>query len=339
MSRAPRTQQTKIPEHKQWPGQATQADRRAARKDIVLADIGVSPSTLQRYYYAVSRLAPVLSQISDEFQLDEDIAAWIQQEFEDGCPLYLVADALSGLHHLEPYTRKRLVKSWRVYATWRKYEVPARAPPLTAEIVLGMAGWCLAHDHLTMGALLLLGFHCLLRTGELLQLCPKDFLLGESTGLVTLQSSKSGLRNNAKESVTIHDCFTLELVRTMLEVKLSQGLSQVPCWSQSGTVFRDLFARILSHLHLSGLNFRPYSLRRGGATLEMQVHGLMERVLVRGRWKNSSVARIYICDGLSMLPSLVMSPAAKSSLHRFSAVFTAEHRDDGVRGSKRKRGH
>ena len=31
-----------------------------------------------------------------------------------------------------------------------------------------MAGWCLLHDEVIMGALILLGFHALLRTGELL---------------------------------------------------------------------------------------------------------------------------------------------------------------------------
>ena len=49
-------------------------------------------------------------------------------------------------------------------------------------------------------------------------------------------------------------------------------------------------------------------LRRGGATYEMQTHGLTEKTLIRGGWKNSNVARLYICDGLAMLPRLCIKP-------------------------------
>ena len=35
---------------------------------------------------------------------------------------------------------------------------------------------CVAHQELTMASLLLLGFHCLLRTGKVLQLRPIDFI-------------------------------------------------------------------------------------------------------------------------------------------------------------------
>ena len=124
----------------------------------------------------------------------------------------------------------------------------------------------------------------------------------------------------------------------MLELKHALGLSMVPCWDRSGSAFRSLFRTILQELGIEGLNFRPYSLRRGGATFEMQSHGLMERTLIRGRWKNSNVARLYICDGLAMLPRLTMTMEAKAAIARFSAVFTAEHRafGDGKRGKKRK---
>ena len=333
--------QTMTAERNHWPGQATREDRQKARRNIVLADVGVSPTTLQRYYFAVGRLRHVLAAVTNEVELDEFIAEWVQAEFEDGTPLYLVADALSGLHHLEPFTRRKLVKSWRLYGIWRKYEIPARAPPITQDLVVAMAGWCLQHDELAMGALLLLGFHALLRTGELLQVRPCDFLLGETSGIVSLQSSKSGLRFNSKESVSLHDMYTIELVRALIDLRRSQDLLNVPCWVQSGTSFRTLFSRILSELQISHLSFRPYSLRRGGATLEMQTHGLMEKTLLRGRWKNSAVARLYICDGLSMLPRLTMTWTAKQLVARFSAVLTAEHRcfNNGVRGKKRRRGN
>eukprot|EP00438_Fugacium_kawagutii_P000234 Skav212279 [mRNA] locus=scaffold732:326080:334230:- [translate_table: standard] len=194
---------------------AAWAERARARRNIVLADIGVTPATLQRYHVAVRRLGPTLRKVRTEVGLDDEIAEWIQRQFQSGFPLHLVADALSGLHHFEPWTRRRLPKSWRLYGVWRRYEVPFRAPPLTQDITLAMAGWCLLRGELTMCALLLLGFHALLRTGELLQVRAVDFLLSKQAGLVSLPSSKSGVRNNSKESVSLSDPIVLMVVSEM----------------------------------------------------------------------------------------------------------------------------
>lgn len=339
MSRAARTQRTQPADRSCWPGQASQADRRAAGKDIILADVGVSANTQERYFHAVSRMRHLLPLVQSESHLDDLVADWIQEEFEDGTPLYLIADALSGLHHFEPYTKKKLCKSWHLYSIWRKYEVPCRAPPLPQDIVLAMAGWCLKEGELVMAALLLVGFHCLLRTGEILSIRPIDFLLDCDSGLLSLPSSKSGLRNNTKESVSLSDPLTIQTVRAMVDAKFSLHLENVACWNKSSSSFRSLFQQILEKLELSSLSFRPYSLRRGGATFEMQSHGLMEKTLIRGRWKNSNVARIYICDGLSILPKLRMSWSSKQLVAAYSAVFTAEHRAfstaRGKRGRKR----
>ena len=97
-------------ERNYWPGQASAADRRAARLNIVLENVGITEATQQRYFVAVSRMAHLLKEVTTEASLDDLVATWIQEEFEDGTPLYLVGDALSGIHHYEPYTKKHLPK-------------------------------------------------------------------------------------------------------------------------------------------------------------------------------------------------------------------------------------
>ena len=325
--------------HNFWPGQATQADRKRARRNIVLEDVGITAATLDRYYVAVERLLPALDNVDTEHGLDDAIAEWVQMEFEDGTPLHLVADALSGIQHFEPYTKKRLPQSWRLYGIWRRYEIPFRAPPITQDLCLAMAGWCIQHNQLVMAGLILLGFHCLLRTGEILQLRPCDFVLDATGGIVSLPSSKSGVRNNSRESVVIRDPSTLEVVRSMLELRIDQGFPRTPCWDKSGSAFRSLFRKLTVELDITALNLRPYSLRRGGATYEMQSHGLMERTLIRGRWKNSNVARLYICEGLAMVPRLTMTLRAKFLVAQYSSVFTDEHQSftDGRRGKRRRK--
>ena len=45
-----------------------------------------------------------------------------------------------------------------------------RAPPLPADVVLGIAGWLVGQGELAAAALVATGFNCFLRTGELLSL-------------------------------------------------------------------------------------------------------------------------------------------------------------------------
>lgn len=93
-----------------------------------------------------------------------------------------------------------------------------------------------------LGCLILLGFHCFLRTGEI------------------LSSAKKGVRNNLVESPHCEN-------------------GNVPIWEISGSSFRHAFFQLLRFFRITHLNFRPYSLRRGGATAYFQQCGLMERTL------------------------------------------------------------
>ena len=69
-------------------------------------------------------------------------------------------------------------RSWKLFGTWRKIEVPSRARPLTQRLVRSMAAFEMEHGRLETTVLLLLSFSCLLCTGELLQLKVSDFCIG-----------------------------------------------------------------------------------------------------------------------------------------------------------------
>lgn len=100
------------------------SQRRAAWKDIILEDVGITNATLERYYGTVQRLAPYLKSVETEGELDETIASWIQEEFEDGTPLHMVGDALSRLHHFEPFTFYKEKDTKKLAALWDLAECP-----------------------------------------------------------------------------------------------------------------------------------------------------------------------------------------------------------------------
>lgn len=290
----------------------TRRARAHARRNVCLRDVGITKNTQQRYYHAVRQVYKVIAQSSTYEEIDEQISQWIEQQFHKGSPINIVADGLSGLHYFLPATKKRLPGSWKLFAIWRKLEVPARAPPITEDLCLAMISRSLQTDELSFAALLGLGFHCFLRTGELLTARPADLLVGQRSGVIRLPASKGGTRHNVQESVSISDPMLLDILRELLLYKRAMRLTQVPIWTHSATRFRKQFQSLVAFFKVEHLKFRCYSLRRGGATAYFQKYGLMEKTLLRGRWASIAVAKLYLCDGLAQLPGLTASPATQA---------------------------
>ena len=68
------------------------------------------------------------------------------------------------------------------------------------------------------------------------------------------------------------------------------------------------------------MGFRPYSLRRGGATYWFQRHQNLDRILLQGRWHTQKSARIYLNEGLAVLAQLKV-PRTDSRLKPFLTVY------------------
>ena len=174
------------------------------------------------------------------------------------------------------------------------------------------------HDNFEMSVLLLLGFDCLLRTGELLSLTADDFQLGRTAGVISLRNTKSGIRFNANEAISITNPLVLETLRLFISVRRQLGTTLLPLWSSSPALFRSRFKELCNIMDLSHHAFRPYSLRRGGATAFFQQTKSMEASLLRGRWESSRVAKLYISDALSYLPSIKLSPKTVQFMQQYS---------------------
>ena len=75
----------------------------------------------------------------------------------------------------------------------------------------------------------------------------------------------------------------------------------------SSKQFRHELDRLLTALELQSFRFRPYSLRRGGATAEFKRTSNVEALMVRGRWQSLKTAKIYLQEGLSELARMHLS--------------------------------
>ena len=67
---------------------------------------------------------------------------------------------------------------------------------------------------------------------------------------------------------------------------------------------KSLNSEALQSLSLEQWEFRPYSLRRGGATFWFNRHGSLDRILLQGRWMAAKTARTYLNEGLAVLTEI-----------------------------------
>ncbi len=325
MSTAPKTRQTRQAVHRSILAGRNAAERARARAGICLKDSGITEKTKSRYHTALSYLLPIIEGISSLSDLDLICEEWVECQWTIGATLGTVGDALCGLQFYWPESKGQLRGSWRLYKNWRKLEVPTRAPPMPAYIARAFTCYLVEIKDFTMAFLISLAFHTYLRTGEILSLQFKDIQLGDKTGIVTVRGGKSGLRNNMDEAIAIYDKCVLELGKIVfLQPHHTHPSARI--WPQSGSSFRKSFYRLNAVFHIEKLEIKPYSLRRGGATHDYMARGLLEPILLRGRWHSMAVARLYLEDGLAQLPGLKLDPPTHSHLlktaHPFSCMFS-----------------
>ena len=299
--------------HRQVLAGRTSQDRAKARVGISLRDSGITDKTRLRYKAALAALLPFITLIASSEELDCVVEEWIEMQWINGSTLGQIGDALCGLQFYCPEFKGHLRGSWRLYKNWRRLEIPCRAPPISADIVRAFVSWLIDKEEVSGAFLIALAFHAYLRTGEALSLHFSDLQVNDSTGVVTVRGGKSGLRSNMDEAIAIYDLGVLELARlAKLLPHASQPRAKV--WNHSPNLFRKVFQQCVEHFGLHKLELKPYSLRRGGATHDYMLHGILEPILLRGRWHSLQVARLYIEDGLAQLPSLQLSRPQRSHI-------------------------
>jgi hypothetical protein len=185
--------------------------------------------------------------------LDRQVVQFIEYLWAEGQPKSLAADTLSGIQHL--LLRKHILDgSWKLYGAWGKSEWPARAPPLTMFMVGALANLALLDGRTDYASLLLVGFHCFLRTMEMLGLHSTSVSIDDGgAGVLHLGETKSGKRKGAEEMVTTLDPSVIGLLTMLLRSQKSPG----PLLCSSPRRFRLWFSRALERRQLAHYNFKP----------------------------------------------------------------------------------
>ena len=302
---------------------ASKAARALQRRTIgSLRGQRISTTTLRRYIAAVLQFCCYLFSrgslpAHDLRALDEQLSVFIEDMWQEGETKALVGSTLSGIQHLLR-TKRCFPQAWDLYSVWQRMELPRRAPPLLAPVLMGMCGYLYSIGEEGAAAGILLGFHCLLRTDEAMSATSTTISLGpHHVGAIALPITKIGRRRGAQEICTIDDPSIGQLVQRALR-RRRPGERLIDCGIER---FRRLFheAALACECHTLGL--QPYSMRRGGATFDFLAHGDVLRTVQRGRWADLKTAKIYVTDGAAVMAQLRLSALQVARCAHFSDVL------------------
>ena len=121
--------------------------------------------------------------------------------------------------------------------------------------------------------------------------------------MLSLGLTKAGKRQGAAESITIH---MEDLCRRLFQWEKIAHCREASLTGPSHQ-WRKTFTEVIKAVGLESYDYRPYSLRRGGATHYFQLHGRFGSFLVQGRWQSASTARVYINQGIAVLAEISFS--------------------------------
>ena len=311
----------------------TREERKVSRQALgTLRANTVKPKTRQRYQSALRSFYLFCQvrrlRVPDEgSQLDDLFSDYIEHLWEEGESLSLVTDGLSGLQDLRPRLRGTLCSSWRLVKTWQCNEVPQRAPPLPENLLQTLCGYFLSKQRPDTSLALEVAFYGVLRTGELLALKSShvDISPSASCAVLNLGATKTSQRVGASDSVTLSVGPVCARLKAWKERSNSTRFLVA-----SEYQFRRDFAAALQALGLDAWAFRPYSLRRGGATMFFRKGTSLDKVKLLGRWASDRTVRIYINDGLAQLASMQYDVHRPPLKQFFSRYFERQRLDHGM---------
>ena len=248
--------------------------------------------------------------------MDAIVSDYLEHLWAKGLGRTVASNTLAALQDSQAFLKGKLPQSWRLLKTWVANETPNRAPPLPVEAVFALAGYAVFKNWHHMALTILVAFYGLLRTGEMLHLKCQHISITSPRGpaVVSLGWTKGGKRSGAAESVTIYNEDVCRRLFQWVQANPKNSLLAGP-----SHIWRKQFAELLSGLQFDKWDFRPYSLRRGGATDMFKTQGTFERLMVLGRWQSQKTARVYVNEGMSVLAELKL-PWTKFTLN-FKAQY------------------
>ena len=246
------------------------------------------------------------------------LVAYGQHLYDEQVGRYRLTNTLLALQDRRPDWCGLLGAAWRANRAWQRLEPTTPHVPMPRAVFLAMLSAAVHYQQFPFGVLLILGFVCLLRPGELLNLTrdhvllPEDLGAGQNVIFVAIPSHKT-VGQCGQQHVLLREPLFIAWIRAVIGPL--PGHSRV--FSGSPNAFRTLWDRLMALLHLGPL-LTPASLRAGGAT-DLSIRGYsVADIQWRLRHASDKTCRHYIQEAGCALARARLTPAAQVVVRQFA---------------------
>ena len=255
--------------------------------------------------YSVTKQTPAQT-------LDRMFEAAVEDAHREGVKLYWVTLGVVALQRAFNVSGTLLKGAWRAIQGWRSLQPVRSRIPITAQVLYGLFVFGLREGWREDGFLraqiwgcvlaLWLGFACLLRPGEILQLRVRDVSFSTASsstlfdpGMVLVVRTPKTRRVCHKQFVLCSDVRLERWLRWWL-----QGLSpRAPLFPFSRYIWTKHFTHLLQQLGLQDIGYTLGSVRAGGATHHFRQHANLGQLQFLGRWSSASTMQFYLQEAFS----------------------------------------
>ena len=247
--------------------------------------------------------------------------------FYGGYPKYMFSETTNAVNHRFKHFRPHWAPAWAVLSRWQEEEPSERGIVLLEALLKAALAVAFAWGWPRFAAALLLGFHGLLRPGEILGLrrrdliLPRDLLSTTRIAYVRILYSKTQ-RLIQRQHAKISDALSVEL----LEAVFGDLPPQAKMFQSSPAVFRKRWNLIFQFLRIptseGTRGVTPKSLRGSGATWLHQRTEDISKIQWRGRWHQRRTLEFYLQE---VAGQLLLASLTKSQRSRVSQLAALAH--------------
>jgi len=219
---------------------------------------------------------------------------------------------------------------WRIHRSWALTVPSEFRQPVDFKLTILIAFWLWTHGHWRAALLVLIGFHGLLRPGELMHVTWGCIMLwdeieqsrfGDTYGLIRVRQPKTRrMTGHAPvQHVLLEDPGLAALLRWTLD-RTPASVRGKPLWSQPQHKFATLFGQACAGLGIQCLGLTPAGLRGGGATDYWIRTRDVPNVRRRGRWTTERTLERYLQEGAALSQRERLEPATRAYLDNLLAL-------------------
>ena len=293
----------------------------------------IDPAVANRYDNAGRRLAAWL-QIEGLLQLDawenegvrevnQLLALYVQGCYNGGVPYHIAAGAVLYVQARFWWFRGHLRHAWSLLWDWRDGEPVEFRAPITVVLLRAMIALACAWGWRSMATAMWVGFHCLLRPGEIWAVDYEGIILSvdfdpfsdAKTAVIVVALPKTRRKGARRQHVLVEEPMLVKALETERRL-MAPGTRLL-------SITLATFARRFKMLQTAlGVRFpvTPASLRAGGATHEYLRSGDINRLLLRGRWASHRSLLHYVQECTTAMRAGLETPEVRSRVLELAAL-------------------